>query len=377
MRTLLRLVLILASLLVSLGLAEAFFRRQESSTDLWLPMDEPGRLYALKPNGDNTNSQGFNERELPLEKPPDTWRVVVMGDSVTFGGGVAREEAYPRVAEAILRERGLKAEIINLAVYGYDADQVAATLQYRGWLFHPDLVVYAAYTNDGNPTELLRLGDTHTPIYIGGTDSPVGAFFLRHSAIARRVMGAAHSRRAESTVRSEAQVSAMIDGAMARMSADAEAHGVPLLVFGLVAHVLADPNPETCAQSLKGAQFCAGQLHTLRLIGELARARGLPFAQILPALRGGPERDFYLPGPEDPHHPNAAGHARIGALLADVLMAYRDGSLDSLEASTIPAELIDDAAGRPASERKPKGVRPPKNPNAGRPRRSETPARNP
>src|SRR5262245_36014013 len=40
------------------------------------------------------NSTGQRDREFPLAKPAGTYRVVVLGDSFTFGHGVAADETY-------------------------------------------------------------------------------------------------------------------------------------------------------------------------------------------------------------------------------------------------------------------------------------------
>jgi len=48
------------------------------------------------------SSQGFRDREYPLEKPPGTVRVLMLGDSTTLGWGQRLEESTPKVLEARL-----------------------------------------------------------------------------------------------------------------------------------------------------------------------------------------------------------------------------------------------------------------------------------
>jgi hypothetical protein len=43
------------------------------------------------------NSRGLRDREFPFEKPANTLRIGVFGDSFTFGEGVQNDEAYPKV----------------------------------------------------------------------------------------------------------------------------------------------------------------------------------------------------------------------------------------------------------------------------------------
>ena len=46
-----------------------------------------------------TNSHGFRGPERSLIKPPGTFRIVVIGDSVTMGWGVAEALTYPPLIE--------------------------------------------------------------------------------------------------------------------------------------------------------------------------------------------------------------------------------------------------------------------------------------
>ena len=52
-----------------------------------------------------TNPQGLREPRFVEREHPDTFRIVVIGDSITFGQGVNDHETYPRRLEVKLRER--------------------------------------------------------------------------------------------------------------------------------------------------------------------------------------------------------------------------------------------------------------------------------
>jgi len=60
------------------------------------PSDIEGLVYELKPGLDTifklvpftTNSRGLRDKEYSLEKPPNTFRVAVIGGSFTMGAGV-------------------------------------------------------------------------------------------------------------------------------------------------------------------------------------------------------------------------------------------------------------------------------------------------
>jgi len=97
------------------------------------------------------NSLGFrDDREYALEKGPSTFRILVLGDSVTFGHGSVAEHTYP-----FLFEQKLKAwrphvdwQVWNLAVPGYNTSQELAHLLQVGPVYKPDLVIIGFFDND-------------------------------------------------------------------------------------------------------------------------------------------------------------------------------------------------------------------------------------
>jgi hypothetical protein len=46
-----------------------------------------------------TNSQGLRYKEIPLRKPPGTFRIFVVGDSMTEGTGVQSNETFSAILE--------------------------------------------------------------------------------------------------------------------------------------------------------------------------------------------------------------------------------------------------------------------------------------
>jgi GDSL-like Lipase/Acylhydrolase family len=87
-------------------------------------------------------------REYSLAKAPNTFRILVLGDSVTFGHGAVH--AYPELLEERLRRwrPDLDWQVWNAAVPGYNTSQELAHLREVGDRFHPDLVVVGFYDND-------------------------------------------------------------------------------------------------------------------------------------------------------------------------------------------------------------------------------------
>lgn len=97
------------------------------------------------------NSLGFRDpREYAVAKAPGTFRILVLGDSVTFGHGTLHETTYPYLLEQRLEawRPAVNWEVWNLGVPGYNTGQELAYLQQVGPRWAPDLVVVGFYAND-------------------------------------------------------------------------------------------------------------------------------------------------------------------------------------------------------------------------------------
>ena len=102
------------------------------------------------------NRFGLRDRERSMEPSQGTVRILALGDSVTFGLGVAEEDAYPRMTETLLNSRTdgrPPVEVLNFGIPGYNTVQELAQLRELGLAFHPQLVVVGFLYNDVEPTE--------------------------------------------------------------------------------------------------------------------------------------------------------------------------------------------------------------------------------
>lgn len=112
--------------------------------------------YELRPgsrDGDVViSSAGLRDREFAAPKPRDVYRIVVIGDSVTFGFRLDQQQAFPKRVEALLNRHSPPGsptyEVLNLGVNGYNTTQVVEALRVRGLCFEPDLIIYAYVLND-------------------------------------------------------------------------------------------------------------------------------------------------------------------------------------------------------------------------------------
>ena len=135
----------------------SFAWNPDGSGPLHVPSPNEKLVYELRPNAKLggmtiTNSQGFRDYEFCAEKPAGTYRIVVLGDSVTFGWWERTEETYPKVLESLLNSGGAGGfhfEVYNMAVGGYNSAQEVELLKTKALAFHPDLVIVGFCPNDG------------------------------------------------------------------------------------------------------------------------------------------------------------------------------------------------------------------------------------
>jgi hypothetical protein len=177
-----------ATLVAAVALVEAWVRVT------WDPargrpglfVSDPVRLDKLAPNYDGwfagvpvrTNALGFRDnRNYQLEKRPGTFRILVLGDSVTFGHGSVYEHTYPLLLEQRLKawKPSVDWQVWNLGVPGYNTSQELAYLLEVGSAYRPDLVVVGFFGNDFSDNH-----DVVSPTRRAVVASAVTTWFKRH-----------------------------------------------------------------------------------------------------------------------------------------------------------------------------------------------------
>src|SRR5688500_15584133 len=85
-------------------------------------------------------------RDKPVVSGPP--RIVVLGDSLTAGLGIPRDEAYPARLQRKLKDAGMPLEVVNAGISG---DTTADGLRRLNWALEGDvrLLVVALGANDG------------------------------------------------------------------------------------------------------------------------------------------------------------------------------------------------------------------------------------
>ncbi len=95
------------------------------------------------------NAQGLRGPLRPHEKPPQTVRVLALGDSFLEAFMVSEAETLAAQLEGQLQGRlGCRAEVINGGTVGYSTDQEYLFYRDEGHRYSPDVVILFTYHND-------------------------------------------------------------------------------------------------------------------------------------------------------------------------------------------------------------------------------------
>jgi len=107
-------------------------------------------FWRLDPSCEEYNSLGFRDKELSLRKDSDVFRIICMGDSVTFGWPTKVEDTYPKILEKLLNSHfpKKKFEVFNAGVPGYTSYQGLVWLKKDILRYSPDLIIVYYGIND-------------------------------------------------------------------------------------------------------------------------------------------------------------------------------------------------------------------------------------
>lgn len=169
--------LVFSCLAMELALRVVFARSLDFSMEMWKyatqlkrPVADPQLSFVHAPNRSaflmgapvSINSHGLRDREYSEVKPPNVYRVMMLGDSTTFGWGVREEDTAAKFLERKLNAHlppGYdKAEVLNAGVGNYDTVQEVTYYETRGRAFHPDQVILVFFINDPEPVPVEKKG---------------------------------------------------------------------------------------------------------------------------------------------------------------------------------------------------------------------------
>jgi lysophospholipase L1-like esterase len=128
-----------------------------------------GNWICLPPTIIQINSYGFRDYEYSLEKSANTYRIIALGDSHTFGLGVNLTDSYPKILERLLNERNdnRKYEVLNFGNPGANLVEKIEFLKEKGISFNPDLVILQWSSDDRlNRTEWEEFINSYKERYL-------------------------------------------------------------------------------------------------------------------------------------------------------------------------------------------------------------------
>ena len=165
--------LLMFSIVTSLIIGEAFLRffmpQQFLPHPSGMYINDANLGYALNPGFKgvfirsefrapvSVGNTGLREPE-PRQRKTNTFRILCLGDSFTFGQGVGNREAWPYLLEKELKKKFRKRDIqvVNAGVPGYGTDEELEVLRLRGPEYRPDLVVTQFFAgNDFDDNRML------------------------------------------------------------------------------------------------------------------------------------------------------------------------------------------------------------------------------
>jgi len=94
------------------------------------------------------NNHGWRDKDRTFDNHEKSYRILVLGDSFTFGATVPAEKTYTRILEDLLHKDGFNVEVINIAYGGWGTDHELEALKNEGLKYKPQLVIVQFHIND-------------------------------------------------------------------------------------------------------------------------------------------------------------------------------------------------------------------------------------
>lgn len=233
------------------------------------------------------SSQGLRDREFSTTPPPGRTRILMLGDSLTFGWGVEGQETYSKRLEDMLRKSGRDVEVINTGVGNYNTEMEVAYFLERGAKLKPHYVVLNYFINDAEPTPRERSSFL-------SRNSPAFVYFASRLDMAMRLVNAGDKKDWKS------YYAGLYEGdeGIGRVAAAVERLARYCRENGIKLYLANQPelrNP---------AEYAFPQVD--RMIEQIAAANQLGYIPLLPAVRDLPPESLWVTRP-DPH-PSALAH---------------------------------------------------------------------
>jgi lysophospholipase L1-like esterase len=133
-----QLLLPLGSILLVVVVADLVFR-------VITPTSPPGTTWG---RAVHRNSDGLRDREFVKPKPEGVYRILLLGDSFTWGVGLDIEETISKRLERALAGQAHPIEVIDGAIPGFNTTQELRLLRNKGLSYEPDFLMLLYNMND-------------------------------------------------------------------------------------------------------------------------------------------------------------------------------------------------------------------------------------
>jgi lysophospholipase L1-like esterase len=237
-----------------------------------------------------TNSAGMGDKEYALVKPANTWRIALLGDSITRGLGAPPGGNYESLLEDKLNQTQSHGgtrhiEILNFAVSGYHITQELESERVKAAVYKPDLYLIAL-----SDLSVYRRWHGHIAALVySGIDLKYD--FLRNMVREAQLtrddpIGVFDARLAKYRLPA-------IRWVLSELKSDATAQHAGLMAI----LVPSTEQPETLNEAFLGVK---------EILAEL----GIPVIDLLDAFASTGDLERFRVDEGD-RHPNAAGHRRL------------------------------------------------------------------
>jgi hypothetical protein len=255
--------------------------------------DDPRIGHEHRPKADaflmgarvTTNSAGFRDEEIPIEKRPGSIRIMMLGDSVLFGWGAKQDETVAARLRQAWRSASRDIDVINTGVGNYNTTMEVEFFFTRGYRYKPDIVVLNYFINDAEPIPPYNYS------WIGRVSAAWVFYGSRLDVVERELrLGQQTDWRTfykelydDTSNRGNWRVA---EASIRKLAAYCHDHGIKLLI---VNYPELRPFPEV-----------------QRRLAALAAELGVPYLDLLDSVRGEPPEKLWVT-PPDPH-PNGYAH---------------------------------------------------------------------
>lgn len=101
------------------------------------------------------NRLGLREEDISLENTVNITRILVLGDSYTFGSGINRSDRYTDILERLLNNASrTSVEVINAGIPGGGMKDYYFALKRQGLRYNPDIVIVSFSQQDAHSKKM-------------------------------------------------------------------------------------------------------------------------------------------------------------------------------------------------------------------------------